>query len=64
MMRKRLGKADLDTRLAFAPREAAVLLGLSPATMDKHLRDGSIPSVKLGGRRLVSRMALEALLRG
>jgi len=51
-------------RLAYSVREAASALGLSEATLYVHIKDGTIPSVKLGGRRLIRRDVLDALLHG
>ncbi len=51
-------------RLAYSPAEAAEALGVSRATINIHIADGTIPSVKLGGRRLIRRADLEALLTG
>lgn len=51
-------------RLAYSVREAAEALGMSQATINLHISTGTIPSVKLGGRRLIRRDVLDALLRG
>jgi excisionase family DNA binding protein len=51
-------------RLAYSVREVASALGLSEATVNLHIKDGTIPSVKLGGRRLIRRDVLDALLTG
>lgn len=51
-------------RLAYSVSEVAEVLGMSEATVYVHLKDGTIPSVKLGGRRLIRRDVLDALLRG
>ena len=42
--------------------EAAEILGISTATAWKRVWDASIPSVRLGGRVLISRVALDRLL--
>lgn len=49
-------------RLAYSVAEAAEALGMSRATVNVHIADGTIPSVKIGGRRLIRRDALDALL--
>lgn len=49
-------------RLAYSPAEAAQALGISRARLYQLLDDGTIPSVKLGRRRLIRRQALADLL--
>lgn len=49
-------------RLAFGPNEVADVLGISRAYCYALIKNGTIPSVKLGGRRLIRREALVALL--
>lgn len=44
------------------PREAIPVLRLSRSTFHRHLRNGTIPSVKLGRRRLIRRSDLIKLL--
>lgn len=44
--------------------EAGRFLGISRATAWRRIWDGSLPSVRLGRRVLVSRARLEALLAG
>jgi excisionase family DNA binding protein len=51
-------------RLAFSAEEAAVALGVSRATIFNWLRDGTLQSVKVNGRRLISRAHIDALLAG
>ena len=46
----------------FTVAEVAQLLGLSRSNTYARVRDGSIPSVKLGGRILVPKRLLERLL--
>jgi excisionase family DNA binding protein len=48
--------------LVISRPEAAQLLGISVPTLDRRLRDGDIPSIKLGGRRLVPRTAIDAIV--
>jgi excisionase family DNA binding protein len=47
--------------LVLSRPEAAQLLGISVPTLDRRLRDGVVPSIKLGGRRLVPRRAIDAI---
>jgi len=49
-------------KLALSPAEAAGELGISRARLYQLLTDGTIPSVKLGRRRLVLRATLIAVL--
>ncbi len=53
---------DTDLRLVYSIDEVAVLLGVSRNHAFKQVRDGTIPSVKLGRRLLVPKQALAALL--
>lgn len=39
--------------------ETAQVLGVGVASVNRYIREGTIPSVKLGGRRLVPRKKLE-----
>jgi excisionase family DNA binding protein len=49
-------------RLAYSPAEAAQALGISRARLYQLLDDGTIPSLKLGRRRLIRQEALASLL--
>ena len=49
-------------RLAYSPAEAAAELGISRAKLYQLLDDGTIPSLKLGRRRLIRRATLEQIL--
>lgn len=49
-------------RLAYSPAEAAACIGVSRARLYQLIDDGTIPSIKLGRRRLIRRQALEQLL--
>ena len=48
--------------LVYSPQEVMSLLGLSRSAVYDHIADGRIPSVRIGGRLLVPRKALERLL--
>lgn len=48
--------------LAVSVETAAHMLGISRATAFTYVRSGEIPSLKLGGRRLVRVRDLEAVL--
>ena len=61
---KRASLGRVDSRWAFAPGEVAVMLGLSASTLVLRIKDGTIPSLKIGNRRLIPRAALETLLAG
>ena len=54
----------MTARLAYSPREVAEALGTSRAWVYRRIDDGTLPSVLLGGRRLVRHETLEALLAG
>lgn len=49
-------------RLTYSVTEVAQLLGISRASAYTHIRTGVIPSITLGGRIVVPRRALEAML--
>ena len=55
---------NLTQRLAYSPLEAAALLGVSAASVNRWLAAGMVPSIRLGTRRLISRRALTTLLEG
>ncbi len=46
--------------IAFRIPDAAIVAGLSRATLYKLMDSGELPSVKAGGRRLILRADLEA----
>jgi hypothetical protein len=48
--------------LTFTLRQAAALSGLSPATLRRRARDGSLLLVKVGGRTLVNGASLRRML--
>jgi excisionase family DNA binding protein len=49
---------------AFHVKEAAAVYRLSRSTLYKLMAAGTLRSVKLGGRRLIPRDAIEALIGG
>lgn len=49
-------------RVAYSPAELAEALGASRAWVYLRLDDGTIPSVKLGGKRLIRATVLEDIL--
>ena len=51
-----------DGRRAYSMRETAARLGVSVWLIKKAVRDGTLPSVKLGDRRLIPVDAVEELL--
>lgn len=57
----RAGMRDED-RLTYTVPEAAQRLGIATSTTWKHIGSGRIPVLRLGGRTLVTRAAVEALL--
>ncbi len=44
------------------PRQIAEMLGVTERTIRRWIADGTLPSVKLGGARLVARATLEQRL--
>ena len=53
---------DRVQRLAYGPAEASELLGISRSQLYELMNTGQIPSVKLGGRRLIRHEYLVDLL--
>jgi len=51
-------------KLTLNVEEAGKMLGISRPTAYERVQDGSIPSIKLGRRILVPRIALERMLNG
>jgi len=49
---------------AVAVRDAAIMLGVSTATIHARIRDGIIRSFKIGKLRRISRKALDELMQG
>ncbi len=49
-------------RKTYTVTEAAEILGISPASAYKSVHSGEIPSLTFGGRIVVPRRALDALL--
>lgn len=51
-----------DDRRAISVTEAARLLGISREVAYRAVQEGEIPAIRIGGRILVPRVALERLL--
>jgi excisionase family DNA binding protein len=51
-----------NERIALRIRDASIVSGLSRSTLYELLKAGKIRAVKIGGRRLILRDSLEALL--
>jgi excisionase family DNA binding protein len=49
----------MNTRLCYSVSEAAEQLGICRNHLYKYIDDGTLPSLKLGQRRLVNREALD-----
>jgi excisionase family DNA binding protein len=58
------GSASPFERLAFDVRSAAAACSLSRATILRRIYDHTLPSVLVGGKRLIFREHLLAFLRG
>ena len=50
-------------KMALSVREVSELLGLGRTAVYEAVRNGQMPSIKVGSRILVPRAALEAMLR-
>jgi excisionase family DNA binding protein len=55
---------DPSQRLTWSIEEAAELLGVSRAVAYVYAQDGKLPTIKLGGRILVPKLALERMVNG
>ena len=53
-----------NERIALRMRDASIVSGLSRSTLYELLKAGKLRAVKIGGRRLILRDSLEALLLG
>ena len=49
-------------KLTYTVEEVAKLLGLSRSSMYQAIRNNSVPSLRIGGRILISKIELERLL--
>ena len=49
---------------AYSVQEAAKIYGWSRSTLYKMMNDGTLRSIKIGGRRLIARDVLETLISG
>lgn len=56
--------ADLEGRDTCTVEEAAQILGVSRPTAYRHAKSGELPSIRIGGRRLVPVAQLRRLLLG
>jgi len=64
-----VSKATVAEASKAAPRlvsvaDATVMLGLGPSTVWSMISEGRLPSVKLGGRRLVPVSAIDRIVEG
>jgi len=48
-------------QLVYSPKELRAALGVSAGTMDRYLKLGLIPSIRLGRRRFIPRAAVLAM---
>jgi excisionase family DNA binding protein len=63
-MRNESFDVTANERIAFRIRDASIVSGLSRSTLYELLKAGKLRAVKIGGRRLILRDSLEALLYG
>ena len=63
-MGKETKTISANERIALRIRDASIVSGLSRSTLYELLKAGKIRTVKIGGRRLILRDSLEALLLG
>ena len=65
MTRATLNRENHDVpmdRLAYSPSETAKLIGVGRTTVYELIGNGSLETVKLGSRRLITRDAIDRLL--
>ena len=53
-----------DEKRAYRVNEAVAAYGISRGTIYKLIKSGALPSIRVGGRRLLPADALEALIAG
>lgn len=53
---------NANERRAFRVKDAAAVYGWSRSTLYKLMKEGALRTVKVGGRRLIPRDELEALI--
>ena len=53
---------EVMERLTYTVTEVAHLLGISRGSAYTHVRTGEIPSITIGGRIMIPRRAIDALL--
>jgi excisionase family DNA binding protein len=53
---------DTNSKLLLTVVETAEVLNVSVPSINRRIADGSIPSIRLGGRRLIPRQELEATI--
>lgn len=51
-------------RIAFSPQEVMAQTGLSRTTVYKAVKDGTIKSVRIGGRILIPKCFIEEMING
>ena len=60
--KKFMKTAELSQKMAFSVEECSVLLPLSERTIRSLIQNGEFPSLRIGGRLVISRSALTAWL--
>lgn len=53
-----------DDRVAYSPAEAARMIGIGRTLLYEFIESEALRSIKRGGRRLITRKAIEAFLEG
>ena len=61
---KQVKRLKPDQRLVWSIEEAAELLGVSRAVAYVYAADNKLPTIKIGGRILVPKLALERMVNG
>lgn len=53
-----------NEKLLYSIAESATILSVSEPTIHRRVADGTLPTIRIGRRRLVSRSTLEAIAAG
>ena len=64
LLQAKTDECKTETRRTHTVEECYSILGISRPTAYKMIREGSIPSIRIGKRILIAKSTIEALLNG